>query len=217
MNILKIDIVSDVVCPWCIVGYLKLNQAIEILTNDPLIDTEIEISWHPFELAPDLSAQGENLRNFLAKKYGSSPAGGEQARKQLTEIGKQLGFDFNFTPQMQRYNTFKAHQLSFWAKSKGLQTPLKLALFKSYFTDNSNISDNKILSSIAANVGLDKNEALSVLEDESFAQQVRAEQQQWIQKGISSVPSVILQEKYLIPGALESDAWVDTLKQVIHE
>ncbi len=217
MNNFKIDIVSDVVCPWCIVGYLKLSQAIEILNNDSTVDVSFDISWHPFELAPDLSVQGENLREFLAKKYGSSPAAGEQARNQLTDIAKQLGFDFNFTPEMQRYNTFKAHQLIFWAKQKALQTPLKLALFKSYFTDNLNITDNQVLSSIAESVGLDSGEALSVLENETFAQQVRASQQQWIQQGINSVPSVILQEKYLIPGALESQAWVDTIKQVINE
>ena len=213
----KIDIVSDVVCPWCIVGYLKLSQAIEILKNDPTIDVSFDISWHPFELAPDLSVQGENLREFLAKKYGNSAAAGEQARNQLTDIGKQLGFDFNFAPEMQRYNTFKAHQLLFWAKSKALQTPLKLALFKSYFTDNLNITDNRVLSDIAANAGLDSSEALSVLENETFAQQARAHEQHWIQQGINSVPSVVLQEKYLIPGALESQAWVDTIKQVMNE
>ncbi len=217
MNNFKIDIVSDVVCPWCIVGFLKLNQAIETLKNDSSVEVDFDISWHPFELAPDLAVQGENLREFLAQKYGSSSAGGEQARNQLTDIGKQLGFDFNFSPDMQRYNTFKSHQLLCWAKQHGLQTPLKLALFKSYFSDHLNITDATVLSNIAASVGLDQSQALEILENETFAQQVRDEQQFWINQGINSVPSVILQEKYLIPGALESQAWVDTLKKVMSE
>lgn len=217
MTDLKIDIVSDVVCPWCIVGYLKLQQALKIVKSDNSLNVNVFVNWHPFELAPDLSVQGENLREFLAKKYGGTSAEGEQSRNRLTEIGRQLGFHFNFTPEMQRYNTFKSHQLLSWSKQHQLQTPLKLALFQAYFTEHLNITENTVLASIAESVGLNKQEALTVLENETFAESVRNEEQQWIQQGINSVPSVILQQKYLIPGALESQAWVETIQKVINE
>jgi len=134
---LEIDIVSDVVCPWCVVGFLKSQQAIENVKREH--DIEINITWQPFQLAPDLSLNGENLREFLAKKYNSSPDASEAARNNLTRIGKELGFDFNFTADMKRFNTFKAHQLLAWAKAKGNQTALKLILLTTKtFPMNSN-------------------------------------------------------------------------------
>jgi len=193
MKQLEIDIVSGVVCPWCVVGFLKLQQAIDNVKREH--DIEINITWQPFELAPDLSLNGENLREFLAKKYNSSPDASEAARNNLTTIGKELGFDFNFTADMKRFNTFKAHQLLAWAKAKGNQTALKLALFKAYFTDHKDISNEFELALIAEHVGFNKREVLNALQSEQYEQPVRNAQNHWINQGINSAPSSILQKK----------------------
>jgi len=213
MKQLEIDIVSDVVCPWCVVGFLKLQQAIDNVKREH--DIEINITWQPFELAPDLSLNGENLREFLAKKYNSSPDASEAARNNLTTIGKELGFDFNFTADMKRFNTFKAHQLLAWAKAKGNQTALKLALFKAYFTDHKDISNEFELALIAEHIGFNKTEVLNALQSKQYEQPVRNAQNHWINQGINSVPSNILQKKYLIPGAQDSKSWQETINKIV--
>lgn len=213
MKQIEIDIVSDVVCPWCIVGFLKLQQAINSAKTEH--DLDINITWHPFELAPDLSANGENLREFLANKYGSSAAAGETARNNLTDIGKELGFDFNFSEDMQRFNTFKAHQLLAWAKDQGNQTALKLALFKAYFSDHKDISNDRELALIAEKAGFNKAQALSALQTKQYEKTVRDAQKRWRTQGINSVPSSILQRKYLIAGAQDTNAWQDTINQIV--
>lgn len=213
MSKISIAIVSDVVCPWCIVGYLKLQKAIENLQRQQSL--EIDISWHPFELAPDMTNNGENLRDFLANKYGASATASQQIREQLTQLGDELGFSFNFSADMKRYNTFNAHQLLAWAAQSDRQTPLKLALFKAYFTDHLDISDPQQLSLIAGQAGLDAEQALQILTQQSYAQTVRDEQQQWIDKGINSVPSSVVENSYLITGAQDSQTWEDNIKQII--
>lgn len=210
---LRVDIVSDIVCPWCIVGYLRLQQALKQLETEVTAD----IHWHPFELAPGLAKGGENLRDFLANKYGTSPAGGQQAREQLTDIGNELGFTFNFTPDMLRFNTFKSHQLLAWAKGFDKQTEFKLALFKAYFTDHRNIDDIETLAAIAEETGLDKDKARLILQEKTFAQVVRQSEQEWIDQGVNSIPAQVMEQKYLVPGAQDVDYLVKMLRQLAIE
>ncbi|RED49201.1 DsbA family oxidoreductase [Aestuariispira insulae] len=192
---MKIDIVSDVVCPWCVVGYRQLEEA---LAESGI---EAEIIWHPFELNPQMATDGENLREHLMAKYGSTVDQSRQAREQLTAVGETLGFRFNFSDESRIYNTFDAHRLIRWAADHGKAHDLKMALFSSYFTQGKNISDHKVLAQAAHSVGLDKSEAMAVLKDGRFTYEVRAEESFWTENGISGVPAVVFQQKHLMTGA----------------
>lgn len=205
---LRIDIVSDVVCPWCVIGYRQLAQALE-QTN-----TAYEIHWHPFELNPDMPADGQNLREHIMEKYGSSKQESDASRARMNEAGSEVGFEFNFTDDTRMHNTFNLHQLLHWADQQGRMHELKQALFAAHFTNNRNISDNTVLADIAAEIGLDRSEALAVLADQRFANEVRTAQQQWRKQGIQSVPSVIFNQKHLVSGAQGVENFKSILQQL---
>ena len=207
---LRIDIVSDVVCPWCIIGYRQLAEALK-QTN-----TEHEIHWHPFELNSNMPSAGQNLREHIMEKYGSSKEESDASRLRMTQAGNEVGFEFNFNDDTRMHNTFNLHQLLYWAGQQG-QKPmheLKQALFSAHFTDGSNISDNNVLADIAAEVGLNREEALAVLEDQRFAKEVRAEERYWQQQGIQSVPAMIFNERHLVSGAQGVNNYVNILQQL---
>ncbi|OXL27076.1 DsbA family protein [Psychrobacter sp. DAB_AL32B] len=205
---LRIDIVSDVVCPWCVVGYRQLAAALE-QTN-----TAHEIHWHPFELNPNMPSDGQNMREHITEKYGSSKAESDASRAQITKVGSDVGFDFNFTDELRMHNTFNLHQLLHWAEQQGRMHELKQALFTAHFTDNRNLSDITVLADIAAEIGLNREEALAVLEDQRFANDVREVEQHWQRQGVQSVPAIIFNEQHLVSGAQGVDNYVNILEQL---
>ena len=205
---LRIDIVSDVVCPWCVVGYRQLAAALE-QTN-----TAHEIHWHPFELNPNMPSEGQNMREHITEKYGSSKAESDASRAQITAVGSDVGFEFNFTDELRMHNTFNLHQLLHWAELQGRMHDLKQALFTAHFTDNRNLSDITVLADIAAEIGLNREEALAVLEDQRFANDVRELEQHWQRQGIQSVPAIIFNEQHLVSGAQGVDNYVNILEQL---
>jgi len=205
---LRIDIVSDIVCPWCVVGYRQLAEALK------QTHTAHEIHWHPFELNPDMSEEGQNLREHIMEKYGSSQQESDASRIRITEAGAEVGFEFNFTDDTRMHNTFKAHQLLHWAADYGLKHELKQALFAAHFTDNRNISDEEVLADIAEDVGLDREQALAVLADQRFAEVVRTAEQQMQQQGIQSVPAVIFNQRHLVSGAQGVENFKSILNQL---
>ena len=207
-QLLKIDIVSDVVCPWCVIGYRQLAEALEE-TN-----TDYEIHWHPFELNPNMPAEGQNLREHVAEKYGSSDKESQESRHRMTTAGKEVGFDFNFNDDIRMHNTFNLHQLLHWSNQQGRMHDLKQALFTAHFTNNRNISDNNVLADIAAEIGLDRAEALAVLEDQRFANEVRQSEQWSREQGIQGVPAVIFDDRHLVTGAQGVDNFKSILKQL---
>ncbi|MEX0280412.1 MAG: DsbA family oxidoreductase [Arenibacterium sp.] len=204
---IQIDIVSDVVCPWCIVGYLQLNSALEEL------QMQASIRWHPFELNPTMGTEGENLREHMMGKYGVSEEQSRQARDRLVSLGASLGFGFIYNDASKIVNTFRAHQLLDYAETLQLQHPLKLSLFQAYFSEGMDVSDVDVLVDIAASVGLDKDAAREVLASESFAGAVRHKEQFWTSRGISGVPSMIFAEKYLMTGAQGVDGYREILQR----
>ena len=132
-------------------------------------------------------------------------------------MGRDLGFTFNFSDETRMQNTFAAHQLLTWAQSKGLQHPLKMALFDAHFTQGRNVNDTDVLVDVAALVGLDRNEALEVLNSGSLAQQTREAQEFWTSRGISGVPSMVFEGKYLVTGAQGADNYAQMLRKVLQE
>lgn len=202
---LRIDIVSDVVCPWCAVGYNQLRVALEQMNQSA------DIHWHPFQLNPHMPPEGQNLGEHLAEKYGTTPAQSAANRERLTSLAAEVGFEMNFTSQMRMYNTFAAHQLIHWAREHGKETDMKLALLKAYFTDGKDVSNKDTLVAIASDLGLPSDEARAVLEDERFANIVLEHMQFWSNQGITGVPAVVLGSKFLVNGA----AGVDHFKHAI--
>lgn len=213
MKTIRIDVVSDVMCPWCVVGFWGLSKALEALEGKMIAD----IHWQPFELNPGMPEEGQNMREHLVEKYGITPEESDQNRERIRQAGEALGFTFNFSDDMKMVNTFNAHQLLHWAGPQGKQTALKKALFTAHFTDNKNVNNSEVLASIAEIVGLDKEEAKAVIADQRFALEVRANQQRWQEAGIRSVPAVILQQKYLLSGGQPPEAFIEALTQVIKE
>ena len=211
---LRIDIVSDVVCPWCIIGYKQVQQALQLLKQPVAIET----FWHPFELNPHMAPEGENTSEHVARKYGASPEQSAVNRQRLIDIGASLGFAFNYGSETRIYNTFKAHKLlSIFVQERGwaAQTALKLALFTAYFQQGRNISDEAVLIDIAASQGMDAGAAAAWLADEALSSSVRAEQRQWTDQNITSVPAIIFDGKFMVPGAQSAETFADVITKVL--
>ena len=205
---IRIDIVSDVVCPWCIIGYKQLERALQETK------TAADIHWHPFELNPRMAQEGENLREHLAAKYGTTPEGSRRARARLTELGAELGFVFDYTDDMRMVNTFRAHQLLKWAEEHGRGHDLQMALFAAFFAERLDLNDPAVLARVAALIGLDGDEALAVLTDGRYAEDVRQDEQFQISRGIEGVPAMIIDEKYLVVGAQGVDNYRSILEKI---
>lgn len=210
-KIVQIDIVSDVMCPWCIVGFKQLEQALG------MTDAVAYIRWHPFELNPAMPSEGQNLGEHIAEKYGQTSEQSAQNRKMLTDLGAALGFTFNFDANSRIVNTFAAHQLLDWSQQYGLQHPLKMALFDAHFTDGKDVSQPDVLIEIAASVGLDATDAAAVLSSGSQAEETRARQKSWTDRGISGVPSMVFDGRYLLTGAQGAPTYAQMLQKVLAE
>ena len=207
---LQVDIVSDVVCPWCIIGYKQLMKALATLPGQ----FEVTLHWHPFELNPRMPPQGQDISEHLALKYGTTPAQSQAARARLTALGESLGFTFDYFDGMRMVNTFRAHQLLHWAAGQGLQTALKLALFAAFFSRRKDVNDPAVLAEVASRAGLDGAEASAVLSDARYSTAVREEQQHWLDQEVHAVPTFVFQQQYIVPGAQEAEAFVRLLQKI---
>lgn len=210
---LKIEIVSDVSCPWCIIGFKSLSQALHRLAPQ----VSAQISWKPFELNPDMPAAGQELGEHLHEKYGSTKADIAQTTGMITARGAALGFKFNFREGGRIYNTFNAHRLLYWARQFGKQTELKLALFGLYFSEGGNPGNIGELLKTAENVGLPADEARKLLESGQYAKEVRAEEAKYMAMGINMVPTFIFNDKHVITGGMPVEDFVQQLQQMLAE
>ncbi len=207
-NRIKVDIISDIVCPWCYIGYRQLEKALEIA------GLEADIRWHPFELNPGMGPEGQDVVEHIRDKYGATPEQSAANRSQMAAIAEPLGICFDRTPGRRIYNSFDAHQLLHWAKDTGRQTALKLALFDAYFSRSDNVSDRDVLLSAIETAGLDRAEAEAVLEDQRFAPAVRALEERWQDMNITGVPAFILAERGLVLGAQGEDRLASALTKM---
>jgi predicted DsbA family dithiol-disulfide isomerase len=208
---IRIDFVSDVSCPWCVIGLKALEAALLRVAGDVTAD----IHFQPFELNPRMGAAGEDVAEHLGKKYGAAPADLERSRKALRARGEELGFDFQMTRRERIYNTFDAHRLLHWAELEGRQQALQHALFTAYFTAGRNPSDPETLADIAAEVGLDRARAAQVLASGEYAAEVRERERFYLDKGIHAVPAVILNERHLIQGGQPVDVFEQAIRHVV--
>jgi len=207
---LRIDFVSDVVCPWCAVGLASLEQALERTRGE----VEADLHFQPFELNPDMAPEGEDAVEHLRRKYGMPAAQLEANQQAIVERGAALGFTFDMERRQRIYNTFDAHRLLHWAETEGRQRELKHALLRAYFTEGRDVSDHGTLAEIAASAGLREEGAREVLESGAWADEVRIGERFFQSHGIRSVPAVILERKHLVSGGQPVEVFEQALRQV---
>lgn len=207
---IQIDIVSDVMCPWCIIGWKQLEQAINATGHG------VTLRWHPFELNPDMPEAGQNLRDHLVEKYGITPQQSTENRERMTALGADLGFTFNFSDDMRMVNSFRAHQMIDWAGTLGNQHVMKMALFAAHFTQGRDVNDPAVLIEIAGGIGLDQSEARAVLDTARHAESVREKQRFWAAQGISGVPAMVFHQQFLVTGAQGAKTYGELLDRFVN-
>ncbi|AXR06976.1 DsbA family oxidoreductase [Salinimonas sediminis] len=212
MTDITIDLVSDVACPWCAIGYGRLQQALEQL---PEVSTTL--TWRAFELNPDPDATPEPIVPALCRKYGATEEQINDSQRQMMTIASELGLHFDKMESRYTANTFDAHRLVKWAATHNSQTPMKLALFDAYFGDAKPVGEHSVLLDCVKAAGLDTEQAKQVLDSDQFGDDVRREEQQYQQAGVSSVPAFIINNKYLISGAQEPDELAQAIRQIASE
>lgn len=212
---LKIDFVSDVVCPWCAIGLASLEIALKRLQGE----VAAELHFQPFELHPDMGPEGVEVVPYLAKKYGMSAEQVERNQQSIAERGKAVGFEFRMERRSRNWNTFDAHRLLHWAGEVGAaqQRALKHALLSAHFTEGENPGAREVLLRCAAQAGLDATRAAAVVDGDEYADAVREREQLYRQAGISSVPSVIVNERYLIQGGQPPELFEQSLREIAAE
>jgi len=208
---IKIDFVSDVACPWCAVGLSSLQVALSRLGDS----VDANLVMHPFELNPQMVEEGEDLVEHIGKKYGRTPQQVLEAQAELRQRGADVGFTFGTRKRI--YNTFDAHRLMHWAGLKGKQVQLKQALLQAYHGEGKPTSSHDVLVEAAESVGLDGAEARAVLQGGDYANEVRKEEAHYQAMGIHSVPSIIINNRYLLTGAQPAEAFEQAIRQIVAE
>jgi len=210
---MKIDFVSDVSCPWCVIGLKALETAIARLGDT----VKTDIHFQPFELNPQMPPGGQDINEHLAEKYGATPEQSEQTREMIRARGAEVGFTFAMAKRSRIYNTFDAHRLLHWAEQEGRQLALKHALFKAYFTDGENPGAHEVLIRLAGEVGLDAARAKQILASDAYAEDVRAQERFYLDQGINAVPAVIVNDRHLIQGGQPVQAFEQALREIAAE
>lgn len=217
---LSVDIVSDVMCPWCIIGWLKFEKVMAHFAGR----LDFRVQWHPFELNPDMPREGEDAASHVMRKYGITAEQSRANSGKMAGVAAELGFAFNRGPDFRMRNSFDAHRLLSWAgaleepeqaAATGVQTALKLALFRAHFTDNRDVSDHDVLADVAASVGLDAARARTILAGEEFGEMVRVEEGYWADQNITGVPAFILGGRMLVPGAQDPEVFVRVIERKV--
>jgi len=219
---LTIDIYSDVMCPWCLIGYGQLTKALKELEGE----IAAEIRWRPFELNPQMPPEGEEQEAHLQRKYGRPAEEGARIRGQMKAIAESAGVSLSWegegpdgeeAPPAMMWNTRDCHKLLAFALEQAgpqVQTALKLALFRAHFNERRKLGDRDVLLDIAASVGLHREAAKAALDDPEIEARVLAEEAQAWDMNISGVPAMIVENKFLIPGAQGPEVYVNALRRV---
>jgi predicted DsbA family dithiol-disulfide isomerase len=207
---MKIDFVSDVSCPWCVIGLRALEDALARIGPE----LEVAFEFQPFELNPQMVAEGQDLDEHIMQKYGMGPADTARNREAIRARGAELGFEFRMDKRDRIYNTFDAHRLLAWAVGEGHQRELKNALFEAYFTHGQNPGDHAVLIAAAVRAGLDGTRAAAVLASDEFSAEVREREQFYQQHGIHAVPAIILNDRHLLQGGQPSEVFEQALREV---
>ena len=204
----KLDIISDPICPWCFIGKSQLDRALEKRPDHPFT-----VEWHPFQLNPDMPPEGMDRRAYLEAKFGGKD-GAFQAYQPIVEHAKKAGVNIEFDQIKRTPNTMDAHRLIHWAGIEGRQTFVVAALFKAYFQDGRDIGDHEVLADLADSAGLDAAVILKLL-DTDEDRQILAEREAHSRKmGVNSVPTFIVGGQHAVPGAQPSELWLKVIDEI---
>jgi predicted DsbA family dithiol-disulfide isomerase len=209
---LTIDFVSDVSCPWCAIGLGALETALQNVAPG----IQAELRFQPFELNPNMAAEGQDITGHIQEKYGSTLEQQLQMRETIRQRGESVGFTFTTGARSRIYNTFDAHRLLHWAELEDVtkQRALKKALFKAYFTDGQDPSGHDLLVRLANEAGLDAARARQILSGDDYAAEVREREELYTGAGIHSVPAVIINNQHLISGGQPVEIFERALRQI---
>jgi len=210
---MRIDFISDIVCPWCAIGLYSLEAAAARIPG-----LTLDLHFHPFELNPGMAPEGQDIEEHLAQKYGASPAALAGTRQAIRERGAELGFEFRAGARSRIYNTRDAHRLLHWADEAfggAVQRGLKVAMLKAYFTEGRNVSDHAVLLDLATSAGLPEAEARELLAGDRYAEDVAAAEAEAHAQNIHAVPAIIINQRHLIQGGQSVEVFEQLLRQVI--
>ena len=211
MAVLRIDVVSDITCPWCAIGLQALDQAIARVGET----VSVELHLHPFELNPDMPPEGEAIEHYASRKYGASADEIQRRQLLIRERGAQVGLQLATRTHV--YNTFDAHRLLHWAGLEGRQYALKQALLAAYHIRGENPARHEVLLSAAREVGLDVQRAHELLASDTFADEVRASTQHWQERGVNSVPTMVFDQRYLVQGGQSVEGYEQLMRRITAE
>lgn len=204
----RLDIFSDVVCPWCLIGATNLVRALADAPDQPF-----DLAWHPYQLDPELPLEGMDRREYLARKFGG-PENVDRVHARVEEAAREAGVPVAFNRITRAPNTLDAHRLIRWAAAEGAQTRVAMALFARYFGDGEDISDPAVLTAVAAEAGLDPAVIGRLLAGDADRAEVRAEAESARRAGITGVPAFIVASKYAVTGAQPRAFWTDFAREV---
>lgn len=210
---LTIDFVSDIACPWCIIGLKGLDLALERVADV----VTAEITFHPFELNPQMPAGGQNMIEHVGEKYGIQPDEARSNREKIRARAASVGFPMGTSDASRIYNTFDAHRLLAWARTMGRQVELKRSLFTANFTEQLDPGNHEVLVSAAERAGLDPKAAREVLASAAFTDDVRTQERYWARKGIHGVPAIIINDRYIVNGAQPPEVFERTFREIAAE
>lgn len=205
----KLDIISDPICPWCYIGKTLLDRALAQRPDHPFI-----IEWHPFQLNPDMPREGMDRRAYLEAKFGGKDAA-VAAYAPVVEKAEAVGLSIDFGAMQRTPNTLDAHRLIHWAGVEGKQNAAAMALFSAYFTEGRDIGDNEVLADIADSLGMDAAVVAKLLAGDADIADIRARDAQFREMGVSSVPTFIVAAQHAVPGAQDTDLWLNVMDEII--
>ncbi|MFG6413777.1 DsbA family oxidoreductase [Roseateles sp. DC23W] len=212
---MRIDFISDIVCPWCAIGLYSLEAAAARIPG-----LQLHLHFQPFELNPDMGPEGQDIEEHLAQKYGAGPAQLAGTRQAIRERGAALGFDFRSEARSRIYNTRDGHRLLHWVEETFgavQQRTLKVALLKAYFTEGRNVSDRAVLLDIAVAAGLPEADSRALLDSDRYDADVAAAEAHVHRQGIHAVPAIVINQRHLIQGGQSVEVFEQLLRQVMAE
>lgn len=207
----KLDILSDPICPWCYIGKTNLDRALEAVPDHPFI-----IEWHPFQLNPDMPREGADRRAYLEAKFGGKE-NAVRAYAAVMDHAEKAGLKINFENMHRTPNTLDAHRLIHWAGIEGKQSAAVSALFKAYFTEGRDIGNQEVLADLADGIGLDASVILRLLQSDADEAMIRERDAHSRKMGVNSVPTFIVANKHAVPGAQSTEVWKQVITDIMEQ
>jgi predicted DsbA family dithiol-disulfide isomerase len=205
---IRLDIFSDPVCPWCMIGKAHLDRALEAHSEHPF-----QIEWHPFQLNPELPAEGADKRAYLEHKFGGKNKV-DQIHDRMRQIAAEAGIQMDPDAPKRQPNTLKAHRLIHWAGLEGRQTAVVSALFRAYWRDGLDIGSDEVLADIAMGCGMDRAVVLRLLASGADADDIAARDADARKKGVSAVPTFLIAQQYVVQGAQPPEVWAQVIEEL---